>query len=95
MRLAGDRGRFISRQRGPAGAQVTTVNRRGWGGFKCTGAASNQMSTCVTGLGGFPSLQSGRHRGLRREIKGMTEMSALKMTRDFRGEKEKRALHFW
>lgn len=28
MRLALDRGRFISGQRGPAGAQVTTVNRR-------------------------------------------------------------------
>lgn len=32
MRLALDRGRFISGQRGPAGAQVTTVNRRGGGG---------------------------------------------------------------
>lgn len=53
MRLALDRGRFILGQRGPAGAQVTTVNRQRRGGEMLWGrmlSVSNQMSTCVTGF---------------------------------------------
>lgn len=57
MRLALDRGCFILGQRGPAGAQVTTVNRRGVGGgerlWGCMLCMSNQMSTCVTGFSLF------------------------------------------
>lgn len=68
MRLALDRGRFILGQRGPAGAQVTTVNRRGKGVKHCGAACSPCPTRCPHVWLGFPFSvgQSGQCRGFER-----------------------------
>lgn len=79
MRLALDRSRFILRQQGPAGAQVTTVNRRGLGGVNIPWgymlSVSNQMSTCATGFPPRRVANVGAFRKRAREIEGTREMS--------------------
>lgn len=95
MRLALDRRRFILGQRGPVGAQVTTVNRQGGGGGGGSGGEGGRLharrvqpaarSLCPTRCPyvwlGFPLSvsQSGQCRGFER-------------TRGAEGEREKQCL---
>lgn len=63
MRLALDRGRFILGQRGPAGAQVTTVNRRGLeggAGWNAAGLHARRVQPDVHMCDWVSPLQSAR-----------------------------------
>lgn len=94
MRLALDCSRFIMGQRGPAGAQVTTVNRHGReGGSKFSGAACFPCPTrCPHVWLGFPFSvgQSGQCQDFKgaRKMEGEKKQSLLLIIKEEEKTKE-------